>query len=133
VLEQYTGKVKLVFKNFPLRNHEFSVQAAAAALAAERQGKFWEFHDLLFKNYSSINNEKIQEIATVLGLDLEKFNKDIKDRALQSKINQDLREGARVGIRSTPSLFINGWQVQDRSLNGIKARIDKELQKLDQK
>ena len=130
MLEQYPGKVKLVFKNFPLRNHEFSTQSAVAALAAERQGKFWEFHDLLFKNYNSINKKKIQEIATVLKLDLVRFNKDIKDPVLSAKVTQDLRDGARAGVRSTPTLFINGWRVQDRSLTGLKALVKKELEKL---
>jgi protein-disulfide isomerase len=130
VLEQYPGKVKLVFKNFPLRNHEFSAQSALAALAAEGQGKFWEFHDLLYKNYSSINKEKIQEIALSLELDMEKFNKDIKDPALRAKVTRDLRDGAQAGVRSTPTVFVNGWQVQDRSLTGLKAQVDKELEKL---
>ena len=133
MLEQYPGKVKLVFKNLPIRSHAYSVQSAMAALAAEKQGKFWEFHDLLYKNYSSLNKEKIQEIATTLELDLEQFNKDIKDRVLQAKINQDLRDGAKAGVRSTPTVFINGWQVQDRNLNGLKNRVDKELKKLEQK
>ena len=130
MLEQYPGKVKLVFKNFPLRNHEFATQSAVAALAAERQGKFWEFHDLLFKNYNSINNEKIQEFARVLKLDMGKFNKDIKDKALQARITGDMRDAARTGVRSTPTLFVNGWRVQDRSLKGVKAQVEKELEKL---
>jgi len=130
VLGQYPEKVKLVFKNFPLRSHEFSTQSAVAAFAAERQGKFWEFHDLLFKNYASINNDKIQEIAKILGLNMEKFNKDIKDPALKAKVTRDLRDGARAGVRSTPTLFVNGWPIPDRGLEGIKARIEKELEKI---
>ncbi len=130
MLGQYPDKVKLVFKNFPLRSHEFSIQSAVAAFAAERQGKFWEFHDLLFKNYASIDNDKIQGIAKILGLNMEKFNKDIKDPALKARVSGDLRDGARAGVRSTPALFVNGWLLQDRSLEGIKARIEKELEKI---
>lgn len=130
MLGQYPEKVKLVFKNFPLRSQGFSAQSAVAAFAADRQGKFWEFHDLLFKNYASINNDKIQEIAKILGLNMEKFNKDIKNPALKAKVTRDLRDGARAGVRSTPTLFVNGWRLQDRSLEGVKARIEKELEKI---
>ena len=59
VLEKNPDKVKLVFKNFPLRNHKFAMPAATAALAAEKQGKFWEFHDLLFKDYNRLNEQKV--------------------------------------------------------------------------
>ncbi|MBL7178295.1 MAG: thioredoxin domain-containing protein [Desulfobacteraceae bacterium] len=72
-------KPKLVFKNFPLSKHKFAMKAAAAALAANKQGKFWEFHDRLFKNYKNLNDTKIQEIAKELALDMERFNKDLKD------------------------------------------------------
>ena len=68
VLEKYPQDVKLVFKNFPLRNHKFAEKAAIAALAAGEQGKFWEFHDLLFKNYNKLSDQKIQEIAQAVGI-----------------------------------------------------------------
>ena len=79
VLEKYPNEVKMVYKNFPLRNHRFARPAAIAALAAERQGKFWEFHDLLFENYNRLSAEKIQEIARELNLDMDKFEQDQKD------------------------------------------------------
>ncbi|APG27157.1 hypothetical protein A7E78_04485 [Syntrophotalea acetylenivorans] len=63
VLETYPGKVKLVFKNFPLGMHKNSRAAATAALAAERQGKFWPLYDLLFENYNKLNPQKIHELA----------------------------------------------------------------------
>jgi protein-disulfide isomerase len=63
VLEKNPKTVKIVFKNFPIRSHKFAAQAAVAALAADRQGKFWEFHDELFNNYNRLNEEKVQEIA----------------------------------------------------------------------
>ena len=60
--------MKLVFKNFPLRNHKFARPAAIAALAANKQGKFWELHDQLYKNYNKLNEQKIREIAQQVGL-----------------------------------------------------------------
>jgi len=129
VLEQYPEKVKLVVKNFPLGNHKFSFQAALAALAAQRQGKYWEYHDLLFMNYKNLNNEKILELARDLKLDMDKFQKDTKDLSLRAKVNQDVMDGRKAGVRGTPTVFINGRILRNRSLQGFKAMIDEELAK----
>jgi len=133
VLETYPDDVKIVFKNFPLRNHKFAMKASIAALAAESQGKFWEFHDLLFKNYNKLNDQKIREIALELGLDQTEFKKKMKDPKITAMIRQDVRDGAQAGVRGTPTIFINGRRLNDRSLKGFKAAIDKELQKLSKK
>ncbi len=130
VLEKYPEDVKVVFKNFPLRNHKFAMQAAVAALAAEGQGKFWEFHDLLFENYNKLSDQKIQEIAQAVGLNLEEYEKKKKDPAIERKVRQDFSEGRQAGVRGTPTIFINGIRLRDRSLKGFQAAIDKQLQKL---
>jgi len=130
VLEKYPHNVKVVFKNFPLRSHPFAVKAAAAALAAGSQGKFWEFHDLLFENYNRINDQKIRDIAVSLNLDLVEFEKKMNDPAIQQKIGQDVMDGRQAGVNSTPTVFINGRILRNRSLNGFEEAIDKELQKL---
>ncbi len=123
-------EVKLVFKNYPLKNHKFARPAAIAALAAGKQGKFWEFHDLLFKNYKSLNAPKIREISQQLNLDLEQFAKDQKDRQVLAMINQDISDASNAGVRSTPTVFINGKRLRNRNLTGFQALIDKELKKL---
>ncbi len=133
VLEKYPDDVKIVFKNFPLRNHKFALKAATAALAAESQGKFWEFHDLLFKNYNKLNDQKISEIALELGLDQTEFEKKMKDPKITAMIRRDVRDGAQAGVRGTPTIFINGRRLNDRSLEGFQATIDTELQKLGKK
>ena len=130
VLEKYPDDVKIVYKSFPLRNHKFARKAATAALAAENQGKFWEFHKLLFENYNKLNDEKIQEIAVAVGLNLEEYEKKKKDPAIENMIEQDLSEARRIGVRSTPTVFINGIRLRNRSLNGFQAVIDKQLEKL---
>jgi protein-disulfide isomerase len=130
VLEKYPEDVKVVFKNFPLRNHKFAMKAAVAALAAESQGKFWEFHDLLFENYNKLNDQKIQEIALAVGLNPEEYEKQKKDAAIERRVKQDLSDGRRAGVRGTPTIFINGIRLRDRSLKGFQAAIDKQLQKL---
>jgi protein-disulfide isomerase len=130
VLEKYPEDVKVAFKNFPLNNHKFAMKAAVAALAAESQGKFWEFHDLLFKNYNKLNDQKIQDIALAVGLKQEEYDKKKKDPAIERKVRQDLSEGRQAGVRGTPTIFINGRRLKDRSLKGFQAAIDKELQKM---
>ena len=130
VLEKYPQKVKVVFKNYPLQNHAYAKKAAVAALAAEKQGKFWEFHDLLFENYNKLNDQKIKEIAETVGLNQPEYEKMKKDPGIEKKIAQDLADGRRAGVRGTPTVFINGKRLRDRSLNGFQAAIDKELEKL---
>ena len=130
VLEKYPEDVKVVFKNFPLRNHKFAMKAAVAALAADSQGKFWEFHDLLFQNYNKLSDQKIQEIAQAVGLNMEEYEKKKNDPAVKQKVNQDFSEGRQAGVRGTPTVFINGIRLRDRSLQGFQAAIDKQLQKL---
>jgi protein-disulfide isomerase len=106
------------------------MKAAVAALAAESQGKFWEFHDLLFENYNKLSDEKIQEIAQTVGLNQEEYEKQKKDPAIQGKIRRDLADGRRAGVRGTPTVFINGKRLRDRSLKGFQAAIDQQLAKL---
>ena len=129
VLEKNPNQVKLVFKNFPLRNHKFAMPAAIAALAAEKQGKFWEFHDLLFKDYNRLNEQKVKEIAQQLKLDMEKFEKDRKDPQIRAMINREVSEGNRAGVRGTPTVFINGRLLRNRNPAGFQELIEKALKK----
>ena len=133
MLEKNPKTVKIVYKNFPIRSHKFAVQAAVAALAAGRQEKFWDFHDELFNHYNRLNEEKVQEIATKLKLDKAQFEKDRKDPLLMEQIKYDYNEGIQIGVRSVPTVFVNGRKLKDRSLNGLQALIDKELESLKQK
>jgi len=130
VLEKYPGDVKFVFKNFPIRSHKYAVEAAAAALAAGSQGKFWEFHDRLFENYSRLNDQKIREIALSLNLDEVEFSKKMRDPEIQKRIRQDYMDGRQAGVNSTPTVFINGKLLRNRSFAGFQAAIDKELQRI---
>jgi protein-disulfide isomerase len=129
VLEKNKGKVKLIFKNFPLNTHQFARKAAAAALAAGKQGKFWEYHDLLFKNYNRLNDQVVQELAKQLGLDMQKFELAMKDPQIMQVINQDYQDGAKAGVRGTPTIYVNGSLLRNNSLEGFQAAIDKELEK----
>ncbi len=100
-----------------------------AALAAGRQNKFWEFHDELFKNYNRLDDQKVQEIVTQLGLDQKKFEEDKKSPVEAARIRQDYEEGLKLGVRGTPTLFINGRQFkQQRSMQNLEAAINQELE-----
>ena len=127
MFERYSKEMKLVFKNFPLRNHQFAWPAALAALAANKQGKFWELHDQLYENYNKLSEQKIREIAQQVGLDMEKFDKDVKDPELQAIVQRDFQEGAIAGVRGIPTIFVNGRLLRNRSLEGFQAAIEKEL------
>ncbi|TYO98497.1 protein-disulfide isomerase [Geothermobacter ehrlichii] len=130
ILERNPQKVRLALKNFPLPMHRFARKAALAALAAGKQGKFWEMHDLLFENYNRLSDQKIRELAGKVGLDLARFDRDMQDSALQGQVQQDLRQGQQLGVRGTPTVYINGRLVRDRSLNGLQQMIDLELRRL---
>ena len=130
MLDKNPGKVNLVIKHFPLANHKFARRASAVALAADRQGKFWECHAKIFENLKGINEAKVQEIATEIGLDVEKLNQDAKDPAIQQLIARDLNNGRQSGVRGTPTIFVNGKRLNNRSLQGFQQAIDAALRKM---
>ena len=130
LLEKYPGKVKIVFKNFPLRNHKNAMKAAQAALSAGDQGKFWEFHDLLFKNHKNLNDKMIKDIAVVLKLDQSKLDQKMNSTEITNQIRQDVVDGRKAGVRGTPSVYINGKLLRDRSFKGFQVIIESELKKL---
>ena len=131
MLEQYPKDIKLAYKQFPLGNHKFARPAALASMAAQEQGKFWQLHDLIFANYNKLSDEKIRELAEQAGLDMKQFDQDLEKNKLRyaRQIQDDMREGQGNGVRGTPSIFINGKLLKQRSLQGFKAMIDKELAK----
>ncbi len=127
VLAAYPTQVRIVYKHFPLNMHKSARQAAIASIAARNQGKFWPLHDQLFANYNALDGGKIRELAESVGLDMNRFDKDIADPALQKEIAADLQLGTASGVRGTPSVYINGAQLKDSSLGGFRRAIDAEL------
>jgi len=119
----------MIFKNYPLAYHAFAKKAAIAAAAAQRQGIFWEYHDRLFANYDHLNDQKFREIARDLNLDMEKFEKDMNDPATILRVDKDAQLGHSVGVKGTPTIFINGSIAKARTLEDFQAIIVKELQK----
>ena len=131
VFEQNKDTVKIVFKNMPLRFHKMAVPAARAALAAGEQGKFWEFHDELFAA-EKLTEEVITATAVKLGLDMEKFARDLNSPSIKQQINQDLRDAQEAGVTGTPTIFINGKKLKNRSMQGFQTMIADELKKPNQ-
>ena len=129
MLDQYQGKVKLIVKYFPSDNHPYAFMAATAALAANEQKKFWEYHEKLFDNFDTSNDGSIQALAVGLGLDMDKFNADMKSPSIHGIINRDIEEGLTAGISGVPAVFVNGKKLNEFTLIGIQRAIDSELNK----
>ena len=102
------GTLRLEWRDFPYLGQE-SVNAAMAARAAQEQGKFWEYHDLLYENQpGGFSEEKLVELARETGLDVEKFEADLSSGRYERAVLEDFREGQRRGISGTPTFIING-------------------------
>ena len=125
----YPGKVNYIIKNFPLNFHKNAMSSAKAAFAAGEQGKYSEMADALLLNGKSLSEEKYEELAKSLGLDVDKFLKDYKEKDAQWEdyIKKDMALGAKVGVRGTPSFYINGKKTRARDTVSFKKEIDQIL------
>jgi protein-disulfide isomerase len=108
LLALYPEKTRLVFKNLPLNSHENALPAARAALAAHRQGKFWDYHDLLFQNSGQLTDERLVVLAGELGLDVARFNRDRQSAEIAAEVEADRQQAAAHNLSSTPTFVING-------------------------
>jgi protein-disulfide isomerase len=128
VQKNYEGKVRFVFRDFPLGFHDRAVPAAIAANCAEPQGKYWQFHDALMSNQRALEEADLQRVARDTQLDMDKWETCRKDPAVEAEIRKDMDDGNKAGVSGTPAFFVNGV-----FLNGalpyerFKAVIDREL------
>ena len=128
VLEEYPGKVRLVYREFPLSGHANAPKASEAALCAKDQGKYWEMHGKLFENQTALEVPSLKEYAKALALDTAKFDECLDKGAKAKDVAADLEAGKKVGVTGTPAFFVNG-----RPLSGavpferFKEVIDAEL------
>ena len=127
LVKEYGGRVRLVARDYPLPQHAEAFKAAEAAEAAREQGKYWEYTAKLFGNQSALGVESLKRYATELGLDRAKFDAALDGARFTAQVRRDLLDGQRVGVNGTPSLFINGRRVSDRSYAGLKAAIEAAL------
>jgi protein-disulfide isomerase len=107
LVEESNGKVKLVFKQYPLLAHPKAREASKAAIAADKQGKFWEMHDLLFKSQDDLQTADLDDYAKKIGLDMKRFKADMQSKEAEKKIDADIAEGHAAGVDATPSIFVN--------------------------
>jgi protein-disulfide isomerase len=128
--EEYKGKIKVAFKHQPLPFHPNAKPAAAAAMAAHEQDKFWEYHDKLFANQRALDRASLEKYAEELKLDMGKFKAALDSGKYNALIEADSAEGSRVGANGTPTFFINGRTlVGAQPVDAFKRMIDEELKK----
>jgi protein-disulfide isomerase len=113
VKEKYGDKIRFTFRQFPLPMHSNAHVAAEAALAANAQGKFWEFHDLLFKNQQQLDSAGLAQHAKQAGLNVAAFKKSLDDHQFAAGVDADVKLGEQVQVSGTPTMFINGTRVAD--------------------
>jgi protein-disulfide isomerase len=128
--DDYKGKLRIAFKQLPLPFHDKAHLAAEAALAANEQGKFWQYHDKLFANQQALDRPALEKYAEELGLDMGKFRAALDSGKYKAKVDSDSKEGAAVGATGTPTFFINGTRlVGAQPVDKFKSVIDEELKK----
>src|SRR6266481_8927312 len=135
LLKEYDSRVRVIFRNFPLSAHEHTREAALAAEAAGFQGKFWEMHDTLYREqlaWSKAPNarELFESYAGTLGLNMDQFKKDVDSDKARQRVDSDEALADSLGIKVTPTLFINNRPVdqKDKNPEGIRAEINAALQ-----
>ena len=107
--QQLGDRLRFVFRNFPLTSsHPYAEGAAEAAEAAGAQGQFWPMHDLLYENQDALDMPDLERYASQLGLDLDRFNADLRDHRYADRVREDFMSGVRSGVNGTPTFFING-------------------------
>ena len=128
VVKKYPSDVAIVFKQFPLPHHTYALAASRAAIAAQRQGKFWEMHDLIFANQTKLSNDRLTEFAKELGLDLARFKSDLTDKKIEDQIRRDRQEAITAKISGTPAIYVNGRMfIEDKTPDKINAYVERLL------
>lgn len=107
----HAGKVRFVFRQFPLPAHPHARLAAEASLAAQSQGKFWQYHDVLFGNGQALERTDLERYAAAAGLDVRAFAAALDDHRHAARVETDLELGRRMGVGRVPALFANGKRV----------------------
>jgi protein-disulfide isomerase len=124
----YPGKIRFVFKNQPLPFHEHARLAARAALAAHEQGKFWQYHHLLFAHQDALDRASLERYAHDVGIDLPLFRAALDSPRIDALIDADMAEAHRLGVNGTPAFFINGRNLQGaQPLEVFRAMVEEVL------
>ena len=108
MVQAYPEHVRVVYKHFPLARHRFAEQAARAAVAAGKQGKFWLMHDLMYASQNQLDEATLKQLAGKAGLDLARFAQDLADAGVAQVVARDRQQGDALELTGTPLIYING-------------------------
>ena len=133
LVKEYGDKVRLVARDFPLSQHVEAFKAAEAAEAAREQGKYWEYVQLLLRNQSALSVDKLKAYASELALDRPRFDSALDSGKFAEMVQRDIEEGMKLGIKATPTLFINGRRVSAKSYDELKANVEAAFKALPKK
>ena len=133
VAQEYSDKVRLVVRDYPLAQNKHAFKAAEAAEAAREQGKYWEYTAVLFANQKELGPEKLKEYASKVGLDRKRFDAELDSSKHADKVQRDMQDGMRVGVNGAPAVFVNGRRVSDRTYESLKAAIEDALKAMAKK
>ena len=126
VLKSYGNRVRFLIRDFPITSlHPNAFRAAEAAGAANAQGKFWEYIDILFKNQNALDADSLKKYASQLGLDRKRFEAEFESGKYAGDIRRDVEAGEMYGVEATPTIFINGRLLTELSADGLRAAIEK--------
>jgi protein-disulfide isomerase len=130
LLEEYKGQVRVYFKNFPLHihGHENAEAAAQAAMAAQKQGKFWALTAKIWKNQDALSPPDLERYAQEVGLDVKKWKDDLNSAPIKDRVAKDRDDGDRLKISGTPAVYINGREIREPDYDRLKAAVDEELE-----
>jgi protein-disulfide isomerase len=131
MLSDYSGRIRFVFKEFPLAEiHPYAEMAAQAALAANAQGDFWRYHNMLYANQSALTVPDLEGYAKTLGLDTTTFDAALTNQTYAAAVQADIDEGESLGVNGTPTFFINGVMVVGAvPYSDLESVINEELAK----
>lgn len=129
LMQNYEGKIRFVYRDFPLSSiHASATATAEAANCAGEQGKYWDFFNLVFSGYDTLSDETIQKYAISINLDIEKFNQCVSSHKFQAEVEADYSYAAALGVQSTPTFFVNGIPIIGaQPYETFKTLIDQEL------
>lgn len=127
VAKEFGDKVKLVARSFPLDQHKHAFKAAEAAEAAREQGKYWEYIAILFTNQTALDVDNLKQYASQLGLDRKKFDGALDSGKFTDRVKRDLADGDKIGVDSTPTVFINGRRAREKTREALKTAIEAAL------
>jgi protein-disulfide isomerase len=128
VLAEFSGKVRFVARDFPLETlHENAFHAALAAGAANAQGKFFEYGDLLYNNQSALDDASLEKYAAQVGLNVSKFKLDFASEKTAAEVRKDIADGESYGVAGTPTIFVNGVMVRGLTAEDFRAAIRNAL------